>query len=316
MITIFVGDVTSYLAEHALRSCPDATLLTSDNTKSQLKPGVYYASLGDFSSIESFFDVLDQAQHIVYKPPKNWSDQNSQGVSIMKICTEKYLIHFSTKKTVSGDDFVDSVDTSKVLSLADTRKSEGRQLWIVGGSDSNGKGIALSERYGQLIADKLNLPVSFLTENSSSLEWAADQILRSDIRSGDIIIWGTVPVSRLVFYHDNSIIHLHLDVYKLYPEVNKLVDISHLDNQHTLIYRSITNFSKVQNICDKLKIQLIIAGLGTSEYTSYLLKFKNYIHLDGRFERFLDLGDDGNHQGPAMHQWYANNIIDKLAELN
>ena len=310
MITIVVGDVINSVQEHA-------QLLTEKSNKS-LTPGMYYASLGDFLSYRSFVDMLDQADHIVYAPPEHWSDQNKQGFSYMKVWTEHCLFYFNDKKTVDGAQFDSPVNEQQILKLADTRKSKDQQLWIAGGSDSFGLGVALNQRFGQLVADYFKLPVSFLTEIGSSMEWAADQILRSDIQPGDIIIWGTVPVSRFPFYCNESIVHANVDHYEKNPKFNNWVDIDQLGNQNTLLYRPITSVERVQNMCNKLGIQLIIAGIAKrSEYTPHLLKFKNYIHLHGRFglntnDEYLDFGDDNFHQGPKMHQWYADQIIAKL----
>jgi hypothetical protein len=313
MITIVIGDVANSVPEHA-------QLLTESNK--QLATGMYYASLADFSSYRSFVDTLDQADHIVYAPPHSWSDQNKQGISYMKIWTEHCLFYFNDKKLVTGASFATPVDDQQILKLSDTRKSNDQQLWIVGGSNSYGLGVASNERFGQLIADSLKLPVSFLTEIGSSMEWASDQILRSDIRSGDIIIWATVPVSRFPFYCNESVVHVNVDHYEKNPKFNNQVDIDQLGNSNTLLYRPLTSVERVQNMCNKLNIKLVIAGISKhSEYTSHLLKFKNYIHLAGRFglnvnDEYLDVGDDNFHQGPKMHRWYADQIITKLVANN
>lgn len=317
MITIVVGDVTNLVQEHAQQLDVNAQLLT-EKTNKQLLPGTYYASLADFAGYRSFVDMLDQADQIVYWPPAQWSDQNKQGISHMKKWTEHCLFYFNDKKIVSGAAFAKSIDDQSILKLADTRKSKDHQLWIAGGSDSFGVGVEPGQRFGQLIADSLKLSVSFLTEIGASMEWAADQILRSDIQSGDTIIWSTVPVSRFPFYHDQSVVHVNVDHYKRNPKFNHQVDIDQLGNMNTVLYRPMLSVERVQNMCNKLGIQLIIAGIANhSEYTSYLLKFKNYIHLAGRFgldtsNEYLDFGTDGYHQGPKMHQWYADQIIAKL----
>jgi hypothetical protein len=119
MITILIGDVANSVPEHA-------QLLTESNK--QLAPGMYYASLADFSSYRSFVDTLDQADHIVYAPPHSWSDQNKQGISYMKIWTEHCLFYFNDKKLVTGASFATPVDDQQILKLSDTRKSNDQQL--------------------------------------------------------------------------------------------------------------------------------------------------------------------------------------------
>jgi hypothetical protein len=40
-------------------------------------------------------------------------------------------------------------------------------------------------------------------------------------------------------------------------------------------------------------------------------------HLYGgkKSDMFIDLGNDSAHPGPQMHQFYAENILDKLKEM-
>ena len=87
MITIFVGDVTDFLAKRAFQYASDAILLTTSNSQS-LKSGTYYASMGDFRDYRSFVDTLDQADHIVYAPPNKWSDADKKNFSYMQQWTE------------------------------------------------------------------------------------------------------------------------------------------------------------------------------------------------------------------------------------
>ena len=57
MITLFIGDVTDDIRYQAQATDPDAQLITQKNYKN-LTSGTYYVSLGDFTSLRNFFDIL------------------------------------------------------------------------------------------------------------------------------------------------------------------------------------------------------------------------------------------------------------------
>lgn len=304
MIRLLVGDTDESIAVRAQGIDQDAQLVTEQF--SSLSDGVYYTSLGDFSSVVKFVDVLDQADVIEYSPPTKWSDDN------MRYWTEYYLMYFYNRKPVKNF-FRDPIDRG-FLRLADIRKTESRQLWVAGCSFSDGTGVDKSERYGQLIADQLKLPVSFLTARSSSIDWAKDQILRSDIRKGDIVVWGLTSIARFPYYNNDKIEHISLGTYLLNPEFEKVFALDHLIEQN-MDYRALTSVDQVVNFCRKVGAQLVICGLLVEDYMlKYLYKLPEYLQAINRFgtkedELYLDLGTDNKHPGPLTHRWYADEII-------
>lgn len=321
MITIVVGDVTEYLQSKAHQIDKSAQLLTYCSGQT-LEPGTYYTSLGDFPGYRTFIDVLDQADVIVYEPPVQWSDQDRKQFSYMKHWTEQCLFYFHSRKPVVGYSIEEVDNLIEILKLEDTRKSDDSQLWVVGGSNTKGVGVREDQRYGQIIADHMGLPVTFLARVQASIEWTADQILRSDIRTGDTVVWGLTPVTRFPFYDGSSVLHVSLSHYTQNPKFVDLVDIDQLSNLNTLLYRPITSINQVQNFCQKLGVNLIIAGLDPKcEYLPYVAKFKNYIHLSDRFglethDEFIDFGWDNVHAGVKTHKWYADQILLKMSLLD
>ena len=163
MITIVLGDTTEYLCHHAQQLDKSAQLLTRDNFTG-LVNGTYYTSLGDINEYRLLMDVLECSDVIIYAPPQTWSDQDSRGFSYMKHWTEYCLFYFNDKKTIIGYTVDDPPNMSQILHLESNRKTAERLLWVVGGSDSRGVGVSSNERYGQIIADRIDIPVSFLTK--------------------------------------------------------------------------------------------------------------------------------------------------------
>lgn len=318
MILMIVGDIHEQLAKFAVSVDPSAKILTKDSLVT-LATGTYYISVGDFDHYRQYVDFLAFANKIIYHPPAQWSDVDRKGFSYMKHWTELSLEYFYDK--IEIENFViPPLDTTNILNLVDTRKTSDAQIWVTGGSDSHGVGVEQSERYGQLIADHLNLQVSFLTTSAASTHWTADQLLRSDLRSGDLVIFGTVPTSRLSYYYNKQLVHLCVTYYTKNPSFDRIYPLSLLDSDHVSIYQPITAVNQVVNICEKLGVHLIIADLASSLVSQYHC-FPNYINLcHYRFgfdncNRFLDLGTDNSHPGPATHQFYAENIITKIKQL-
>ena len=319
MITLIVGDVTEDISFFAQTISADASLLTKDSSY-DLRPGVYYISFGDFDHYRQFTDFLALSNKIIYYPPKRWSDTDRKGVSYMKKWTELALQYFYDKIQIENFS-VTSRDATVALSLEDSRKTDAAQIWIAGGSDSLGIGIKKQERYGQLLADHFGVEVSFLTKPGASMAWMADQLIRSDLRSGDIIIYSIVPDGRLSYYHNNEIIHLGVSRYEINPSFNKIFPLPLLDTDTIKFYQPLISLHQVINFCKKIGAQLLIAGLSPT-LADYCVQFPNYINLSHyRFgleskDLFLDVGTDGTHPGPKTHQFYAENIIAKIQQLN
>ena len=313
-IVIFVGDVTDDLATHAKTIYPDASLITQDNCIN-IKHGVYYLSLGDFNTLLSFIQTLEQSDIIIYQPPSNWSDFKNN-YSYMQQWTEFYLAYFSREKHVVNIDQIWDTQIGLMSELVAQRKTQSTQIWNVGCSISHGVGISQEQRYGQLIANKLKLPISFLTRGGSSIPWAANQILRSDIKENDLVIWGLTSYNRFSYFKD-EIKHVTANSYIKNKELNKIFPIDQLDHP-TMLYNSVISILEVVNYCSKINAQLIIAGLLVNPtFIKFTNVIPNYLQFYGAWgqddsELYIDLGDDNSHPGPLTHQYYAEKILNIL----
>jgi hypothetical protein len=318
MITIYVGDVTEYLSEVALNFDPTATLLTYDLINN-ISPGTYYTNIGDVGSLANFAKVLRQADQIVYMPPTdNWSD-NSFGKSKMKMWTEDYLKAFSHYKPIENFsmDPVPKVLENKsiILKLSDVRKTSQPQLWVSGCSFAAGDGVQSNQRYGQILSDRLNLPVSFLAESGSSVTWAADQILRSDLRENDILIWGLTSIPRINYFKNNKVHHVFPGPCEHIKNFQKIL----VDSEEDILYKSLAGIYQVMNFCEKIKVDLFLVNLLQIDLQYYLkddIDVLSLVRLWGRDpdERYEDLGDDHRHPGIKTHEFYATEILKKIKE--
>jgi hypothetical protein len=312
MIIIYLGDTSEYLARIACSYDINAQLIT-EKTISNLKSGTYYTSLGDVNNLYNLGLVLQQADKIVFAPPPNdhWS-----GGTVMKRWTEDYLEIFSAYTSIENFEATVVKNQHTILSLSDVRKNDDLQLWISGCSISHGVGVDHDMSYGNLLARQLNLPVSFLTSPGASIPWSVDQILRSDIRPGDIVVLGLTSHLRLPYYHNDKVMHVNSSTYVESPNFEKILSIDTLTGKDTL-YRSLTGIFQVINFCQHAQAKLIIASLMSDELVPYLKDLPNFIMLYKLWGReltnmFADLGFDNQHPGPKTHQFYADEICKKL----
>ena len=306
MITVFVGDVHEYLAVIAQSQDPTAKLVTEKNYK-KLAAGTWYCSLGDFQNSKTFVQALQQADEIIYTPPNEWSSTSIQ------LETEKQLLDLKILNFCKVRN-IDNLSWPKLktfLDLSAVRKIEGPQIWVAGCSISHGMGVPSNQRYGQLVADRLNLPVSFLTCPGSSIAWAGDQLLRSDIRTGDTVIWGLTSLERLCYYSNNYVAHVNQSYYTTHPEFDTTVPLSELSSQNQL-YQSIVKIHEVINFCDKIHVNYVLAGILT-DLSHYTIINDHYISLtEGCPDYPKDMLGTDTHPGPLTHKWYADQILKKL----
>jgi hypothetical protein len=322
MIKIFVGDTGIYLAELALIENSQAEIILP-STLRKLSEGTYYISLGDFGKDwELFYHFLVQADSIVYCPPDKWSHRD------METWMEKFLSKLSTRIPVSNYSMNILPIPEFITQTHDTRKSEDPQIWIVGCSISHGTGVDERQRYGQIISDKVQMPVSFLTARGTSIPWASSQVHKADIRSGDILIWGLTQKHRFFQFSEKGINHITPGCIKSPELVRHLrapefddskIHLDRLLDEIDSLYQCINLIVEIENYCNNNNIKLILADLFDDNLIRWLGKRKHYISLStssfNNNSNYFDFGDDGVHPGLFTHQWYAKCILEKYFNL-
>jgi hypothetical protein len=320
VITLFVGDVTDDVRYQAQATDPTAQLITEENCKN-LTASTYYVSLGDFTSLREFADTLDQADTLIYSPPNDmiWSDNSN--ANWLKTWTEFFLLYFHGKKKVINIHLIELPvdDIQAMTDLSDKRQTDKEQLWIAGCSITDGVGVTDDQRYGKLLANKLGQQVSFLTKSGSSIPWAADQILRSDIRKGDTVIWGLTSFDRLLYYKNKKLHGLTVNQYLENPDWEKVFPLDRLTDENN-IRHNLCNIQCVINFCNKISADLYLFGILTGhENVKWLMHLENFYQLRGRWgqdidELFLDLGTDNHHPGPVTNNWYAETMFNLISD--
>jgi len=307
MITIFVGDNTKYLATDSLSFDSSSFLVDSSNYRDFLDnftQGTVYTSLADlphasYNETPVLYDILLKADEIIYNEPAEWSDKNEKLNYIFgqKYYTETILtivdrINHNVKNLNTTSD-------NKYTTLADTRKDDSKQLWITGCSITYGTGVDVTERYGHILEKELNVNTTILARAGMSIEWDADQLLRSDIRKGDTIFWA-LPIETRNPVWDSDLEELRNNY-------------SFKDSEtETIIYRSITNILKVVNICKKLGINLVLWPINPADRIISMISHLEELFITPIQKEFLDIGTDGVHPGPIQHAVWAKLFINEL----
>jgi hypothetical protein len=327
-LTIFIGDVDKSLAESAQMYDPTAFLIDYDNCETFIdldleQDTTVYTSLGDLpKDLNVLVELLNLADDIIYCPPKYWSDKKTIDIIHPTDCiqglTEDLLFTVSSDIEISNLNLRSKI--SDPVELVDKRMTDQAQLWVAGCSVSHGEGVDSSQRYGYLISSKLNMQCSFLTQSGSSIQWAADQILRSDIRAGDIVIWGMTENDRIPYVHDNELLYVTNTKYKTEKNLEYIIPKKTLLSENTF-YQNTHAIEHVINFCEKAQAKLLIIGILTSPSTlRYLANKKQYHHYiykrnfsNNRFDRyFKDLGTDNRHPGPEQHNLYKEFILNLI----
>lgn len=323
-LILFVGDVSEVTSRSAKNFDSSAFLIDHSNFEKILsdkftKNRVAYTSIGDLpKNFVILYRVFNFADKIIYCPTNQWSDgkfiDHDDVTNSMQGYTEFLLSLIHQKKNNVNNLDLQSFSPDPYTVLSDFRKSECPQLWIAGCSVSHGTGIDDSERYGEILAKKIKRQVSFLTAPGSSIEWAADQILRSDIRANDIIVWGLTGADRLPFWFDNRIRHLTIGSSNKHPVLSdKTLNLLLIDP--TNLYRLIVHIKQVINFCNKVGAKLFLFGIlvtpTTFMYIRSIKEFRNYVS-----NGWIDLGWDNLHPGKQQHRLFSDFCLDYLSEQN
>lgn len=205
--------------------------------------------------------------------------------------------------------------------LNQIRPTDNTVLWMAGCSITAGEAVHNLERYGSLLSTHLNLPEVMLARNGSSILYSADQILRSDIRNGDIVVWGLTSIARVEICDT-------LDFNPIALQPNGLIDNNvkywSLDyfSSPTQILTHIRMIMQVINFCKKINAKLYLANMLDISWIPVVFKnYDNFIdftkisELTGKIT-FIDFGTDNAHPGPKQHQHYAEQIFNLIERGN
>ena len=351
---VIVGDTDCSLNDFAKDLYPDARFFP-DNPDYH----TVFVSVGDIG-VSAFIGLLQCAEKIVYQTKMDaWSDIETQKLTesilyIMLSTTQQYNIEgfdsdiFHLKcnplrlEILSKTMDITTIGKIAVqrmcnfgphnrFGLVAIRTSKRPQLWVAGCSFAKGEGLDdPGQRYGDLVAQGLRMETTNIAWGGSSIDFAADQIIRSDLRAGDKVLWGITGVQRYTWFRDGRLENVSMRYTNSLSGNRRhlLTDMLFDDARLCLAQRSI---EQVWASCGKIGVDLILImhdALSLNEHIApmkiYLSQLPNFVdinstisqkfplnQIDSKFN--LDLGLDQQHPGPRTHSAWAEIILEFLA---
>jgi hypothetical protein len=314
LTNLYIGDGSQGFSKSINILDTSAELITDKNISKYLNKQTTTAytslnDLGQYAWATEFKHLLDISANITYIPPQ----QTTQGDELtsddhIKLLLENYSC--ITSRTIAGLDSFKNQFANQFLKLQSQRQTEDCQLWVVGCSHTIGAGVSPAERYATLVANQLTLPCTLLAFSGTSIEWAADQILRSDIRSGDTVFWGITSNGRLSYCSRTGLKHVTASTYNTDAQLKDQVSIDRLDNID-LLYHNVRFVHQVINKCRGIGAQLFMLEVTKNPILSpFLYGLNNYDVGVNYYENFVDYGRDGEHPGAEQHKIYAKKFLD------
>lgn len=300
---IVVGDTSTNLANRARKIDPRAILLTEQNIESfNSQSGTFYTSLGDFKNIEKFIEVLKASDFIEYLPCEDADlDRETRGHLL--------LLNIATNRTIKGLEVDhDHLTFGREFDIID-RKSDQPQIWNVGCSITSGVGVRPEQTYGAKISQHLKMPWCNLGREGSSIAWAGNQILSSDIRSNDIVIWGVTSRYRYTYWADQDhVYHVVPTTHIQHPLINEVIGELWLPSAH-VAYLGLKSISMVANFCQKVGARLYFLGMFPDALVYKHLERYGRLIPCPRYQDWIDLGADNFHPGPRQHLDFAERFL-------
>lgn len=314
---LYVGPTNNSLSIYAKERHSNAVLITKDIIEDldHVKNG--YVSLGDFDDIYNFKLILENFDIIEFVN-LGWSAEDYQERT--SVLAHLYQCKLLSDKKIVG---LDSDHKCILPKLADTRTSDNSQLWVVGCSITEGVGISKDQRWGHLLSKQLNMPVSYLALSSTSISWAVDQIIRSDIRKDDIVCWLLTGVNRHHMYYNDHWHQLTGTEWPDDPELKMLINKNILVSEHAVAHAC----SQIDHAVRYLrligcKFILSLVPLNINEHQMILYKYLSnnvpeftlLINSAGLevSDSYIDLGSDNDHPGPKQHKLYADLFLKSI----
>lgn len=317
---LFVGDTVLELGEIARTANSDAYLITPTNLNDYHR-GTVFASFPDLNSSHSdFFNILSRAKKIICIFPTVWSDN--------KTTLEKYSLGWHTANYVQLVTDLCRIPVKNFTRVtietpaSNYKLRASNQIWLTGCSTSFGTGVDKKKKYSSLLEDKLNRSIENISTPGSSNKWQAQQLLCSNIRKDNLIIWGLTEIARTTWFSRGVLHHVNTASYSQKPSLINYIPLDYLDSDHST-FESLIAIDAVQNYCNTIGARLLLVGIHANlELSSQLSHKDNFLfigsaNLSNPFSpSFIDYGDDKIHPGPKTHELYAEKIFSKLKQLN
>jgi hypothetical protein len=308
---LIIGDNGTEIAEYAALMFANTLLVTKD-MYDQIDTGSFdclYTSLADIDA-DQLLTLCQQAKAVHY-----WQPLQCESKELLEY-TVQVLTKIVSHYKISIRNFTVNSDPTNSLRLMDYRKSSSPQLWITGCSYAYGFGLNESnQRYIEIIAKEIHRSFSDLSSPGSSIDWAADQLLRSDIQQDDIVVWGISGINRVDYYIDNQRITVPGIIDYPSAGLKKFFDKMITDDNR--VNQSVKLIYQVKNFVEKAGAKLILIfhkDLSLYEHAKvfeqYLWTLDSYVPISDQQDSTVD-----GHPGPVTNKIWATEILEFLNSI-
>ena len=261
----------------------------------------YHTSLGDLT-VHELLSIIRNFDSVEYVN-NNFVDGEE-----ITVDTLNFLSFVNTQLHVKNFS-----DTNNVLSFAehpDINSSYSKStLWVYGCSHSHGTGLNdSSETYGSHLAKELNLPLKLITKPGSSTHWSLRQLVNSNLKKDDIVVWQITSPYRLSFFNGK-----HVQEIVLSNSNNRTLIETYSDEQCFFLQLSYVNIG-IQYL-RSIGVKFIVLSVDSRdmEFNYGYLKYPEF-YCATNFA--VDWGSDNLHFGPLSHKNLANTLLNRVQLLD
>jgi len=215
-----------------------------------------------------------------------------------------------SKFDATGAEDIVSKLKSHCAFLRDTRKTLDPVMWVAGCSWTSAYGVEDDQRWSSLVANKLDISEVNLAKGGASIWDASDQLLRSDVQKGDIVVWGLTSAGRVEAVSNSKLSSWTIKQSKEFNYYK--IDYFFSNTQYLLALRQI---HQVINYCNKVGATLYIVNFLDQAWIPLMTgTYEKFIDLQHTFNDktfrydMIDYAHDNEHPGPKQHQEYAKKI--------
>lgn len=287
----------------------DSELLTESNLKkaiSSFRTHDYHTSIEDLHlKIKDIDYLLSNVKHSV--DFLNFDEFNNITKTSQIHSTLLYRLGSAFPNLTDRNDLLESWLKATVNQETKAKAQRTKPpLWVAGCSMSSAEGVKDDQRWGHLVAEELDLEEVNLAYPGQSIWYSADQLLRSDIRKGDQVVWQLTATTRVNVIENDELVGFALKEAVSNPTCQKLFTIDWYDSDTKKIL-DLRSIAQVRKVMDKIGARLYLVNMMKDSYIDTILGNDNDF-LSFNAPSYKDFGTDKQHPGPLQHQEYAKQI--------
>jgi hypothetical protein len=275
------------------------SLLLCD-TSTKISESEYHTSLGDLDSdaivlMAKNFDLV------------RLHDELFDTVS--DIYNETVFTLNRIKRFCTVDNFESKLDTFLDDETVFVKPNE-PTLWVFGCSHSYGVGLNPGEmRYGDIMAQELNLRPKIVAKPGSSLQWSFRHLVNAEFGKDDLVVWQITMPTRTSVYDGVQVNEVMFSRTLSKSLLDVYTDDQCYFTQLTLIRAGVRYLRARQ-------IKFVLTSyepVPDPLYRNQYIQYPEYCYTP---DFVVDRGNDNGHFGPVSHKRLALALLDHVKSIN